>query len=573
MSNLFVRKATGLVRSWSVFDAFVYALFSINLITLGLYSFSQMYYFGGGLVPALIVSAVFIFFEVIVYAALIAVMPRSGGDYVWQSRILGGGIGFVLAVTGWWFILWLWVPLYGDMLRHIVLVPLLGILGAKDAALWFAGSGTPLFVSSIITLALVSLYIALGMKKYARIQKVCFYGGMLGLLLVISLLLAGSPEAFKAGLESNSAALFGTQSGVYDATVALGTNAGASLPLIGQVEPAAVPDGANAVVKILAWLKQTGGFFGLVFLTLPYLVFFNLWPNWGATLYGEVRGATDFKRNVAGMGWALGVTTVLGILLMFAIRKTIGWDFYTQAGGAWWNYAWGLTTDAPALPYWPYPALFAAFLSSSRILQFLVIFLMGLWWFGWSGTVFLSSTRVIFAAAFDRLLPEKVAEVDSRTGTPVYALLLMLVPSIVVAALFAYDVGGFKSLTLCSTLVIAVTYLGTTIAAILLPYRKPDLYKASPVAKYKVFGLPLITVAGVIFGGFLVFLLYQWILDPNALYGIGYSINEDGYKNGTSIIYMLVNYALAAAIYFGFRSYRKRKGINVDKIHAEIPVE
>ncbi len=548
MSNLFVRKATGLVRSWSVFDAFIYALFSINLITLGLYSFSQMYYFGGGLVPALIISAVFIFFEVIVYAALIAVMPRSGGDYVWQSRILGGGIGFVLAVTGWWFILWLWVPLYGDMLRHIVLVPLLGIAGAKDAALWFAGSGTPLFVSSLITLALVSIYIALGMRTYARIQKVCFYGGMLGLLIVIALLLGGSPAAFRSALETNAVALFGAQPGVYDATAALGSNAGASLPF-------------------------SGGSLGLIFLTLPYLVFFNLWPNWGATLYGEVRGATDFKRNISGMGWALGVTTLLAILLLSAIRKTIGWDFYVQAGAAWWNYAWGLTTDAPALPVWPYPALFAAFLSTSRVLQFIVLFLMALWWFGWSGTVFLSSTRVIFAAAFDRLLPEKVAEVDSRTGTPIYALLLMLIPSIVISYLFAYDVGGFKSLTLCSTLVIAVTYLGTTIAAILLPFRKPDLYKASPIAKYTVFGVPLITVAGVIFGGFLVFLLYEWILDPNALYGIGYSINENGYKNGTSILYMLANYVLAAAIYLGFRAYRKRKGINVDKIHAEIPVE
>ena len=86
MANLFVRKATGLVRSWSVLDAFVYAFFSINLVTLGLYSFSQMYYFEGGMINALIISALFIFFEVIVYAGLIAVMPRSGGDYVWQSR-------------------------------------------------------------------------------------------------------------------------------------------------------------------------------------------------------------------------------------------------------------------------------------------------------------------------------------------------------------------------------------------------------------------------------------------------------------------------------------------------------
>lgn len=547
-TSLFIRKATGLVRSWSVFDAFVYAFFSINLVTLGLYIFSQMYFLQGGLIPALIVSAVFIFFEVVVYAALISVMPRSGGDYIWQSRILGGAAGFILAVTGWWFILWLWVPLYADMFRHIVLVPLLGVLGAKEAALWFAGTQNGAFTSSLITLAIVSIFIALGMKTYARIQKVSFYGGMLGLAIVIVMLLTGSPEAFKAGLESNATSMFGAAPGVYDATVALGTNAGAALPLI-------------------------GGGIGLIFLTVPYLVFFNLWPNWGATLYGEVRGATDFKRNITGMGSALGMTTLLGILLLYAISKTIGWDFYVQAGGAWWNYIWGFTADAPALPVWPYPALLAAFLTTNRLLQFLVVALMSLWWFGWSGTVFLSSTRVIFAAAFDRLLPERVAKLNERTGTPIYALLLMVVPSIVVAYLFAYNIANFQSLTLCSTLVIAVTYLGTTIAAIILPYKKPDLYKASPIAKYNVFGIPLISVAGVIFGGFLIFLLYQWIFDPNALYGIGYSINDAGYKNGTSIIYMLSNYVLAAVIYFGFKYFRKRSGIDIDKVHQEIPVE
>jgi amino acid transporter len=540
MSNLFVRKATGLVRSWSVMDAFIYALFSINLITLGLYSFSQMYYFEGGMVNALIISAVFIFFEVIVYAALISVMPRSGGDYVWQSRILGGAVGFILAVTGWWFILWLWAPLYGDMFRHIVLVPILGVLGAKDLALWFAGTQNGAFVASLITLAIVSLFITLGMKTYARIQKFSFYGGMLGLLLVIALLLTGSPEAFKAGLDSNATSMFGAAPGVYDATAALGTNAGAITPF-------------------------SGGSLAMVFLVIPYMVFFNLWPNWGATLYGEVRGATDFKRNISGMGWALGITTLLGIILLFAIKKTIGWDFYEQAGGAWWNYAWGYSTDAPALPVWPYPALLAAFLTTNKLVQFLVVALMSLWWFGWSGTVFLSSTRVIFAAAFDRLLPEKVAEVNS-TGTPVNALLLMVVPSIFVAYLFDYNIASFQALTLCSTLVIAVTFLGTTIAAIVLPYTKPDLYKSSPIAKYNVFGIPLITVSGVIFGGFLVFLLYEWLIDPNALYGIGL-------KNTNSVIYMLGNYVLAAVIYFGFKAYRKSKGIDLDKVQAEIPVE
>lgn len=541
MSNLFIRKATGLVRSWSVMDAFVYAFFSINLVTLGLYSFSQMYYFEGGMINALIISAIFIFFEVIVYAGLIAVMPRSGGDYVWQSRILGGAVGFVLAVTGWWFILWLWVPLYGDMFRHIVLVPILGIFGAQNLALWFAGTQTGAFVASLITLGVVSVFIALGMKTYAKIQKYSFYGGVLGLLIVIVLLLTGSNAAFKAGLDANASSMFGAQAGVYDATAALGSEAGAITPL-------------------------SGGTLLAVFLVLPYMVFFNLWPNWGATLYGEVRGATDFKRNIAGMGWALGVTTVLGIVLFLAISKTIGWDFYVQAGAAWWNYAWGYTDVAPAFPVWPYPALLASFLTTNKLVQFIVVVLMSLWWFGWCGTVFLSSTRVIFAAAFDRLLPERVADVNERTGTPVNALLLMVVPSILVAYLFSYNIANFQTLTLCSTLVIAVTYLGTTISAIVLPYTKPDLYKASPIAKYNVLGIPLITVAGVIFGGFLVFLLYQWLFDPNALYGIGIS-------NTSSVIYMLSMYVLAAVIYFGFKSARKRQGIDMDKVQSEIPVE
>ncbi len=540
-TSLFLRKATGLVRSWSVFDAFIYAFFSINLITLGLYIFSQMYYLEGGLLPALIISGVFIIFEVVIYAALIAVMPRAGGDYVWQSRILGGGIGFVLAVTGWWFILWLWVPLYADMLRQLFFTPLLGILGATKAALWFSETPLGLFVTAVIMCILVAVYIAIGMKWYSRIQKWCFWISIVALVVVFAFLLFGSQDAFQKGLATQAPELFNAAPDVYEATVTAGQEAGAVAPM---------------------W----GGTLGAVFLAIPFLVFFNLWPNWGATLYGEVRGATDFKRNFWGMGWALIITTVLGAIFFLLINKTITWDWYMNANGAWWNFRWGYTDQTPPLPIWPYPALLAVFMTPSRIIQFIVILAMSAWWFGWSGTVFLSSTRVIFAAAFDRLLPEKVAEVEPRTRTPIYALLLMVIPSLIISALFAWNVADFQTLTLCSTLVIAVTYLGSTVAAILLPWLKKDLYNASPIAKYKVFGIPLITVAGVIFGGFLIFLLYEWLIDPLMLYGIGLS-------NTSSVFYMLGMYVLALIIYVGFKWYRKREGIDIDKIYEEIPVE
>lgn len=551
-STLFLRKATGLVRSWSVFDAFIYAFFSINLVTLGFYIISQMWFLEGGLIPTLIVSGIIILSEVVVYAGLIAVMPRAGGDYVWQSRILGGGIGFVLAVTGWWFILWLWTPLYSDMLRQVFFVPLLGVIGIRDGALFFANDPNGWMIVSVLMLVFVSAVIALGMKTYARIQKFCFWVGNAGLLIVCLVLLFGNHDSFKAAFDAAATNMFGSAPGAYDATVKIGTDAGAAAPLF-------------------------GGLTFAIFLAMPYLVFFNLWPNWGATLYGEVKGAGDFQKNLSGMAWALIVTTLLGVVFFILVDKTISWDFLSKANAAYWNYRWGFSQTAPAFPVWPYPALLAMFTVGNPIIQFLVLLAMSMWFFGWAGTVFLSSTRVIFAAAFDRLLPEKMAEVDPRTRAPVYAMLAMIIPGLIISALYVYNVSLFgnpaQSLTLASTLVIAVTYLGSTVAAILLPYIKKDLYEASPIAKYKVGGIPLLTVAGVIFLIFLLFLLFEWILDPNALYGIGYSISDKGVKNIGSIVYMGLMYVLAIVIYLAAKYYRKGRGVDLDKIYKEIPVE
>src|SRR5579872_1315943 len=130
--DLFVRNATGLVRSWAAFDAFIYSFFSINLVTLGWFQFTYGPGIapGGNLLTAIVISGLLILAEVAVYAGLIAVMPRAGGDYVWQTRILGGGLGFVLAITGWVFTLWLWVPIYGQIFSVEFVSPVCSILAS-----------------------------------------------------------------------------------------------------------------------------------------------------------------------------------------------------------------------------------------------------------------------------------------------------------------------------------------------------------------------------------------------------------------------------------------------------------
>jgi basic amino acid/polyamine antiporter, APA family len=527
-SDLFQRKATGLLRGWSVWDGFIYAAFSINLITLGLYIFSFAPFIpDGALIWAIVLSGLYLVFQAVTYASLIAVMPRAGGDYVWQSRILGGGIGFVLAVTGWWFILWHWVPIYANILNVEVLVPLATILNLDGMAGFFGGA-TGLFVASIIVAILASVYISLGMRAYARIQKFCFYGGLVGLATMLVLLLINSNASFISAFNSEAQELYGASGNAYQQTLEAGS--------VENVGPATIA-------------------LGPTLLLIPMIVFFNLWSNWGATLYGEVRGASDFRKNIYAMGGALLATSIVAVVMLALFAKTLGWDFYYAASNAYWSGAENAPTSV-----WPYPGLFAAFFFDNPVLQAILVGLLSLWFFGWCGTVFLSSTRVVFATAFDRVLPEAVAK-TSRNGVPYVALLLMLIPSILISYLYAFG-EDFATWTLNATLVIAVTFLGSAIAAAILPWRKPEIYNASPIARYNVLGLPLVTVAAGAFAVFLLFCLYQWI--SRDVYGI---------NNPASFRYLAVMYALALVMYVGFRLLRRAQGMDLNMVYSEIPEE
>ena len=80
--SLFLRNATGLVKGWSGFDAFVYSFFSVNLVTLGMfYSFPVFGWVANGSpITGILFTAIAMTFLCITYAGLIAVMPRAGGQ-------------------------------------------------------------------------------------------------------------------------------------------------------------------------------------------------------------------------------------------------------------------------------------------------------------------------------------------------------------------------------------------------------------------------------------------------------------------------------------------------------------
>jgi amino acid transporter len=527
---LFLRNATGLVRGWNVRDSLIYAVLSTNFVTLGLFTFT---YAGpsfptGQLLTSVVISAILVSFLVVAYTGLITTIPRAGGDYVWQTRILGSGVGFVFAVTGWWFILWLWAPIYGNILAIQFFEPLWATLGSPSGAAWF-GTNNGIFVVSLVTIVLAGVLVSIGMAGYARIQKWCIYGGLIGFAVIVVLLLINSHADFIASFNQESSKIFGVNH-AYAATNAAAIKAGYHAPALGF------------------------GPLGATLLLVPNMMFFILWPNWGASLYGEIRGASDFKRVFRGMFFGLWITTALVVIFFLLMAKTFGWAFYQNANAAFFNGTF-------PLPVWPYPFMFVGWLVHNTAFQVILILVMSLWFFGWVGTLFLSSTRVIFAAAFDRVLPDRAAEVSEKRKVPLYSLILMLLPAVGLSAIYAYST-NFRTYTLDATLVIAVTYLVSAIAVVLLPFVKKDLWRASPASKVKLLGVPIVPVSGVITILLLGFCLIAWLVNDN------YFVN-----NPSSLIFMGAMYVLAIVLYVVARLVRRRQGIDLGLINKEIPVE
>ena len=83
------------------------------------------------------------------------------------------------------------------------------------------------------------------------------------------------------------------------------------------------------------------------------MMFYLLWPNWGSTLYGEVRGASDFRRVFTGMFSGLWLTVILSVVFLLLMAKTVGWRFYNNANAVFWAGKVGRSRSGLTRPCWP----------------------------------------------------------------------------------------------------------------------------------------------------------------------------------------------------------------------------
>ncbi len=544
--EVFTRKASGLVRVMSPYSAFVYNILTMGLIFPWTYLWAPGALPGGNLFWGIILATAIEIPIAYAYVWLSTALPRSGGDYVFQSRVFGGGVAFTVVMSG--FVIWIlqWVALSGWLVSYLGFAPLFLGLGATMGNAAFTGLGvwftqsTGVIVTSIANALLALVLLVSGFKNYVRFQHVMWWGTLLAFGVVFFILFTTSPSEFVTRLNAFALAS-GGQANFYETAVNAVTAAGINLR-----PPFSL--WATLLVAPIAWTSLQ-------------------WATYSSQQNGEIKEARNFGAQTFIMVGSLVVTGLLLALLALGIERVAGKEFLYVAGAGYWS----LIGEANIAGFNLWPPILAVALTASP----LVVLIIGLGYilngFQIVCNCYIGMTRVMVAMSLDRLLPEWFSKVDEKLHTPVNSHIAYFLASIPV--ILAYNmVPGWIGLTLGVTFGCGYVFVITCLAGALMPYRTKELYEASPGSQYKLGGLPLVTVLGVL-GAVLGALMVAAFLFTPALGVLGNWNFEAFPSNLWAQIIAFAIILISLVWYLWAKNSQKAKGINVDFAFKEIPPE
>jgi amino acid transporter len=284
---------------------------------------------------------------------------------------------------------------------------------------------------------------------------------------------------------------------------------------------------------------------------LPIVWFYYVWYNLPTTWSGEMK---NVRRSMPiAILASLTAIAIFYVLLVLIVTHAFGQSFLENWGSLAANGSEPVSGVGGFIPFFALlvyksPALFGV--------MFLALWLPIFFEFP---PLLISQTRYLFAWAFDRILPDRVASVNERFHTPVVATVLVTIGAIVAAGImaFAADSGEFATL---SFTMFSFGFIIPAIAAILFPFRKKQLYETAFVVKKKLV-LPLISWLGI---GSLVYLTYSTYLSiqSGGLPIDNVSMTMYGTIYGLGVIVLVVGYLR-----------NRSRGLPLGLVFAEIPPE
>jgi amino acid transporter len=526
----FVRKASGLVREFGATDlllissAMVFGLVFTTLQFPWFYGFNP----GANLALSLVVAGIPFLFLMLVYWVIGVVMPRSGSDYVWVSRIFHPSIGFawsflymfavftaayVGGLTAFSYALSVAVNMWGILFNSPGLLSASAFLGSSMGTLYLAIGFTVLF-------ALLSVF---GARVIKGLLYFSWGAAIVGIILMWWLLGTTNPAIFAAKWNSVMTA-YPTYQALQDSA----TKAG--------------------------WTPPVGGM-AAVMGALPLASLFLLGGNYGGNVIaGEVKNVRKTVPIALLLSLALGILywSVSGFLTLNAVGEN--W-FYAL------SYSWEVApAGVYALPFPPSQPLLLSVIAYPNAILLALIFLT--YFFGSIQILFVYfwvPSRYFFAWSFDRIIPTKFADVSRRFHTPHIAIAAMTVLSAIVVVLYTFT--SWSSAFTLGTFLWDISYVIPALATIVFPFTKKDLLEQAPeFMRKKIAGIPIVSILGALCT--ITFLDLGYIAISNPLIT---TPTTSGFAIAVGII------IACFVVYFASQAFHKRSGLDINMAFKELP--
>ena len=529
--RIFLRKASGLIRTASGTDTFIY---NLGVVSIGL-GVGSMLYYGPAFYPQgdLIWGCILAGFAM----ALIAfgfitwtiTLPRSGGIYVFGSRILPPALALTMSlveITAWLF----YCAIAAYWIVTLALAPMFAALNLLTGNETFlAISQTMLepwatFLIGAAILVISQVILSYGMRFYLTINKWVFVLAMASSALLLITLAMYTREDFVSNLNA----------------------------LVGPALN--VPDAYNAII---ASGKENG--WGGGDTTVWQTILVSNWPflplvgaAFSIAIGGEIKSVGK-SQTVAMLGAVL-IATVVWLATIWLAYKVFGFEFL---GTAVYNAVMGTGITTPTDPS---VALLTGILTGSPLITVLTSLGLALWMWMWIPAMHTFGVRAVVAWSFDRVAPAPLGKISETYHTPLVAITVTTIFNLICMALFVFTPWFSKIVILIEAAVLAWSVV--LLAGVFFPYKRPELYEKSPLAGKTVFGLPIMTVG--CFLGFLAAQFYFWTLffDPNAA---GHDPTQVAIVAGVFVI--------GLAFYYVMKMIRRSQGIDVTLAFKEIPIE
>ena len=524
--QVFIRKASGLVRTAGTWDVLAYNInfTSIGLLLAFLILLGPAFYPGISMGLSAIICVALLLPLSLVFGYLSSSMPRSGGDYVYVSRVLGPAWGMMsnFNTTLWWFF-------YGGVpsafLARYGLAPFfrtLGIftgnLGLIDIGNWFA-SPTGMFIFGALLISLLVYIFARGMRTFFRVQNLLIIFAIISTVLSAVVFVGKTPadvlEAFNR--------FVGPIAGTADvAGHVLEAGAGAGF--------VAEPFSLRNTMLAMTW----------IYLNLAFM-------QSSAYIGSEVKDARRLQL------WSMPATVVLvglGVLVtVLLVERAAGFEFL---GALSW-----VDPAELGMASTPLYTELASYVSGSLVVAFLITFGFIFWSYAWLPGQIINGSRNILAYAIDGLFPAWFQKVHPKLHTPTNALASMGVMSILALAVYVFT-PYFATLVGIFGFILSFTMV--SIAAILLPRRLPDVFATSAVNQ-RIAGIPVISIIGVLSVISCVIMAWAYITDPMA--GL----------TPTMIAFNVGTFVSGLVVYYVAKAIRARRGVDVSLSYKELPAE